>query len=414
MNLYDQAKKYIAGGVNSPVRAFKSVGGTPVFFKSGKGKFLNDSEGKQYTDFVLGWGPQILGHSHPAIVTAVRKRVQGAQCFGAPTVDETNLAKLLFSDFPSSYRSRLVNSGTEATMSALRLARAYSKRKIVVKFEGCYHGHSDGLLVKAGSGAITVAASHGVPSELIRLTQVLPYNDHLALEKLCKKMGKELACIIVEPIAGNMGVVMPTQEFVGKINRVSVKYDIPIILDEVITGFRFRFGPIGKKLGYRNNITTLGKIIGGGMPIGAYIADKNILKLIAPDGPVYQAGTLSGNPIAVSAGLAQLEYLKDHKEIYRKLNLLGEHLEEGLKRTLKDAIVNRYGSMFTIFFTNKQVTDLSSALECNTKRYAKFFHYMLKKGFYMPPSQFEAAFLCASHTHNDIDKFLQAIYESKI
>ncbi len=412
-DLFGEARKYIAGGVNSPVRAFKSVGGTPVFFTRGKGQRLYDVGGRKYTDLVLGWGPLILGHSHPAVVSAIKKTSARAQCFGAPTQDETRLAKLITSAFDGDVRIRLVNSGTEAGMSVIRLARAYRNRKLIIKFEGCYHGHSDSLLVKAGSGAISLPVSKGVPEEFTRLTRLLPYNNSEALRRFCKKYGRQVACIIVEPIAGNMGVVLPADDFIKTLNWASERFGILLIADEVITGFRFRFGPIASELGLRVDITMLGKIIGGGLPIGAYLAGKKLMGLVAPDGPVYQAGTLSGNPIAVNAGLAQLQFLKRRPQLYKKLDELGDHFVSEAKKILKNVTINRIGSMFTIFFTKEPVTDLTSALKSNTKRYAKFFHSMLRRGFYLPPSQFEAAFLSVQHTHKDIDRFLQAIRDRK-
>ncbi len=411
---YIRAKEVIPGGVNSPVRACKAVKSDPIFFERGEGAYLIDADGNRYIDYVGSWGPLILGHSHPNVIAEVYFASKRGTSFGAPTWLEVELAELLCKCIPSLEKVRLVNSGTEATMSALRLARAYTGRKKIVKFDGCYHGHSDSLLVRAGSGLATfgIPSSPGVPEELTSHTLSLPFNDKQAVEEAFKRYGNEIACVIVEPVPANMGVVLPKENFLEFLREITEKYGALLILDEVITGFRLGLGGAQEKFGIKPDLTCLGKIIGGGLPVGAYGGKAEIMNLIAPEGPVYQAGTLSGNPIAVSAGLATIkELLKPGT--YEKLEEISKYLEVGLKEILKELglsyQVTRCASMLTLFFTEREVNNFQDALSSDTEKFALFWQGMLKKGIYLPPSQFEAWFVNLAHKKEDIDKTLEAV-----
>lgn len=411
--LFAEAQRYIPGGVNSPVRAFRSVGGRPLFIKRAKGPRLYDVDGNSFLDYVLSWGPMILGHAHPAVTRAVVRAATNGTSYGAPTEQETRLARLICEALPSVDQVRFVSSGTEAVMSAIRLARAFTKRDTILKFEGCYHGHADHLLVKAGSGVATLGIpdSPGVPSAFAQHTLTAPYNDIKAVERLVQKHHRSLACIIVEPIAGNMGVVLPTDEFLPRLREVTGRHGILLIFDEVITGFRVHPGGAQTLYGVTPDLTCLGKIIGGGLPIGAYGGSREIMQLIAPAGPVYQAGTLSGNPLAVTAGLETLQRLKS-PTVYKKLDGLANQLADGLGAAAKKAGVpfyqTRMGSMLGGFFTKGPVWDYATAKQADTQAYAKFFRSMLQKGVYFAPSQFEAAFLSTTHATSHIGQTISS------
>ncbi|AEH22764.1 Glutamate-1-semialdehyde 2,1-aminomutase [Thermodesulfobacterium geofontis OPF15] len=413
---FKRALKSIPGGVNSPVRACKAVKADPIFFERGEGAYLIDVDGNRYIDYVCSWGPLILGHAHPEVIGSIYFASKKGTSFGAPTWQEVELAELIKNSIPSIEKIRLVNSGTEATMSAIRLARAYTGRKKIIKFEGCYHGHVDSLLVKAGSGLATfgIPATPGVPEELTSHTLNLPFNDFSAVEKAFLEYGKEIAAVIVEPIPGNMGVVLPENGFLEFLREITQKYKALLIFDEVITGFRI--GPSGAqgKYGINPDLTCLGKIIGGGLPVGAYGGKEEIMNLVSPEGPVYQAGTLSGNPIAVAAGIATLkELLKPGT--YERLEYISEKLEKGIREVLKELKlpyqINRAGSMLTLFFTKKEVKDFQSALTSDTEKFAIFWQKMLEEGIYLPPSQFEAWFVSLSHGEKEIEKTISAIYK---
>ncbi len=410
---FENAKKVIPGGVNSPVRAFKGVGGVPVFFSSGNGAFLTDIDGNNYIDFVGSWGPLVLGHCFPAVIEQVIKAAQSGTSFGAPTESETELAELIISMVPSIEMVRLVSSGTEATMSAIRLARGYTGRDLIVKFEGCYHGHGDSFLIAAGSGAATLGVpdSPGVPKSVASCTLIAKYNDVESVKSLFAEHGKKIAAIIVEPVAGNMGVVPPKQEFLQSLREITSKNGSLLIFDEVMTGFRVSPGGAQALYGVKPDLTTLGKIVGGGMPIGAYGGAKDIMSMISPLGPVYQAGTLSGNPVAVAAGLTTLKILRDNPEIYNTLEKNTDRLARSITRSCDQAgisvVCNRVGSMMTLFFTkDKQVLSFDDAKRCDTVKYGKYFHEMLEQGVYLPPSQFEAWFISAAHEDSEIDNAL--------
>jgi len=415
--LWKQAQRYMPGGVNSPVRAFKGVSGTPIFVERGKGCKIWDVDGNEYIDYVCSWGPLILGHAHREIVSRVKKAAEKGTSFGIPTERESELARAIIRAVPSVEMVRLVNSGTEAVMSAIRLARAFTNRSIVVKFEGCYHGHADGLLVKAGSGATTlgVPTSPGVPPEYAACTMTLPYNNIDAAAAACSDHGSRIACIIAEPIAGNMGVVPPVNGFLESLREITEKHGIVLIFDEIITGFRVAYGGAQSLFKIRPDLTTLGKIIGGGLPVGAYGGKAEIMEKMAPAGPVYQAGTLSGNPLAVEAGLAALEVLS-RPGVYKKLDKMASLLGEGLIRAARMAGIPSYhtriGSMLCMFFSEGPVNNYDDALKCNTQRYGKFFHEMLRRGVYLAPSQFEAAFVSLAHTEKDIEKTVRAAEQS--
>ncbi len=413
---FAEAQDVIPGGVNSPVRAFGGVGGTPIFIRSGSGCYLTDIDGNKYVDYVCSWGPLILGHAEPRVVKKINEAVANGTSYGAPTVLEIKLAQLVKEAMPSVEKVRMVNSGTEATMSAIRLARGYTKRDAVIKFDGCYHGHVDSLLIQAGSGATTLGTptSPGVPQDFVKHTISLPYNDIDAVNEVCSRRGKEIACIIVEAVAGNMGVVIPRKGYLEGLREITKKHGIILIFDEVMTGFRVAYGGVQSLYNIKPDLTTLGKIIGGGLPVGAYGGKKEIMDSISPVGAVYQAGTLSGNPVAMTAGIAMLEILKDAK-IYKSLEEKSQRLAAGMEKVCKDAKIPAYhtrvGSMLCTFFTGQPVTDYSTAKKCDTKRYAKFFHGMLERGFYFAPSQFEAAFVSTVHGEKEIDATIEAFKE---
>ncbi|HTT64848.1 MAG TPA: glutamate-1-semialdehyde 2,1-aminomutase [Bryobacteraceae bacterium] len=404
---FERAQKVIPGGVNSPVRAFRGVGGTPPFIARGEGSHIFDIDGNEYIDYVGSWGPLLLGHRHPAIVEAVQEALETGTSFGAPTEREIELAEAIRDAVPSMEMVRLVNSGTEATMSALRVARGFTGRDLTVKFEGCYHGHVDSLLVKAGSGLATlgIADTQGVPKAFTDTTLALPFNSADAVEAAFRVYGARIAAVIVEPVVGNMGCVPPQPGFLEALREITTRHGALLILDEVMTGFRVAYGGAQARFGIRPDITTLGKVIGGGLPIGAYGGRADIMSRVAPAGPIYQAGTLSGNPLAVAAGLAMLRYLKAHPEVYSALETLSAALAEAAPA---GAIMNRVGAMFTWFFTDQTVTDWPSAKRADTTRFAAFHRHMLEQGIYLPPSQFEAAFLSAAHTSEDIRKTREA------
>ncbi|PYX22344.1 MAG: glutamate-1-semialdehyde-2,1-aminomutase [Acidobacteria bacterium] len=412
--LQKRAEMMIPGGVNSPVRAFRAVGGDPPFVVRGRASHIFDADGNEYIDYIGSWGPLILGHAAPMVIEALGAALRNGTSFGASTPAEADLAELVLSAFPHLQKVRFVSSGTEATMSAIRLARAYTKRKYIVKFEGCYHGHADALLVKAGSGVATlgIPGSAGVPEEFTQFTLALPYNDTDALEEAFQKFKQQIACVIIEPVVGNMGCVPPARGYLEAVRAVTSNNAALLIFDEVMTGFRLAFGGAQELYAIKPDLTTMGKIIGGGLPVGAYGGPTEIMDLVAPLGPMYQAGTLSGNPLAMAAGYAQLRYLKEHKEIYARLDKLSGELVAGVAAAAKSASVpmttNRVGSMFTWFFTPGPVTDWESASKSDTEAFGRFFRNMLEGGIYLPPSQYEAAFLSAAHTEEDITKTIAA------
>jgi glutamate-1-semialdehyde 2,1-aminomutase len=411
--LFEEAQRYLPGGVDSPVRAFKAVGGTPLFIKRGKGSRLYDEDGNEFIDYVCSWGPLILGHAQPRIVGAVKGAVERGSSFGCPTELETILARMVCEAMPSIEMVRFVNSGTEAAMSAIRLARAFTGRNKVVKFAGCYHGHSDGLLAKVGSGMATlgIPSSPGVPATLTSDTLVAPYNNPEAMGQLFKDLASDIAAVIVEPVAGNMGVVLPQPGFLEHLRSLTCQSGALLIFDEVITGFRVAYGGAQSLYDVSPDLTCLGKIIGGGFPVGAYGGRKNIMEMVAPSGPVYQAGTLAGNPLAMTAGIETLTILKESK-VYDWLERKSSRLAKGIAEAASEAGVDiqlpRLGSMFTVFFTKDIVMDYETATKADTNLYANFFHEMLAQGIYLPPSQFEAAFVSAVHTHKDIQATVEA------
>jgi glutamate-1-semialdehyde 2,1-aminomutase len=408
--LLKRAQCLMPGGVNSPVRAYRSVGGTPPFIVRGEGSHLVDADGNRYLDYVCSWGPLLLGHRHPAILQALAEALECGTSFGAPTEREIELAEAIREAVPSMEMVRLVNSGTEATMSALRVARGFTGRDLTVKFEGCYHGHVDSLLVKAGSGMATlgIADTVGVPRAFAETTIALPFNSIDAVELAFRTHGGKIAAVIVEPVVGNMGCVPPQPGFLAAVREITARHGALLILDEVMTGFRVAYGGAQQLYGIKPDLTTLGKVIGGGLPVGAYGGRVDVMSRVAPLGPVYQAGTLSGNPLAVAAGLAMLRYLKAHPEVYTDLERRGARLAAAAPAGVT---VNRVGSMFTYFFTDGPVTDWDSAKRCDTQRFARFFHWMLERGVYLAPSQFEAAFLSAAHSDMDIDATIAAARE---
>ncbi len=417
--LQKRAEKLIPGGVNSPVRAFRSVGGEPPFLVRGEGAYIWDADGNQYVDYVGSWGPLILGHSVPDVVDAIIRAARKGTSFGASTPTEADLAALVAEAFPVVEKVRFVSSGTEATMSAIRLARAYTKRKYIVKFEGCYHGHSDALLVKAGSGVATlgIPGSAGVPEEFVRFTLALPYNDLKTLEEAFHKYKDQIACVIVEPVVGNMGCVPPHHGYLEGLRAITEREGTVLILDEVMTGFRLAFGGASELYNIKADLVTMGKIIGGGLPVGAYGGPSKIMDLIAPLGPVYQAGTLSGNPLAMAAGITVLSQLKQNRrQYYRQLEEYTLDLVAGILAAAKSSDVpmtaNRVGSMFTFFFTDRQVTDWDSAATCDTAKFGRFHNAMLNAGIWLPPSQFEVAFLSVAHTPRDLEQTIAAAKEA--
>ncbi len=415
--LFKKAKRIIPGGVNSPVRAFKAVGGSPLFIKSAKGSKIYDVDGNEYIDYVLSWGPMILGHSHPQVVKALKKATERGISYGAPTPLEVELAGMIRRAYPTMEIVRMVNSGTEATMSAIRVARGCTGRDKIIKFEGCYHGHADGLLVKAGSGAATfgVPTSPGVPKDYARNTITLPFNDLQAFERICEKTGKNVACVIIEPVVGNSGCILPLPGYLEGLRRLTLKYGIILIFDEVMTGFRISYGGAQKAFHIKPDMTCLGKVIGGGLPVGAYGGKKEIMKNVAPDGPIYQAGTLSGNPLAVTAGIETLKILS-RPDTYKKLLAKSKALEEALKDAAKRAGVKtkfyRAGTMFCTYFTDKDVYNFTDAKNTDTAAFAIFFRKMLKRGINLAPSAFEAGFMSLSHSPADINKTARAAYKS--
>ncbi len=409
--LFRRAQELIPGGVNSPVRAYRSVGGSPPFIARGEGSHIFDVDGNEYIDYVGSWGPLLLGHRHPAILAALEKALTIGTSFGAPTEQEVELAAAICDAVPSIEMVRLVNSGTEATMSAIRVARGFTGRDLIVKFEGCYHGHVDSLLVKAGSGVATlgIADTQGVPKSFCDTTIALPFNSVEAVEEAFRAHGPRIAGIIVEPVVGNMGCVPPRPGYLEALRNVTTQHGALLIFDEVMTGFRVAFGGAQQRFGIQPDLTTLGKVIGGGLPVGAYGGRKDIMSRVAPAGPIYQAGTLSGNPLAVAAGLAMLRHLKAHPEIYDQLERRAAEL---CCAAPAGVTVNRVGSMFTLFFTSQPVTDYESAKRSDTARFGRFFRAMLERGIYLAPSQFEAAFLSAAHTEEDISETVAAAAEA--
>jgi len=405
--VFQRSLRYLAGGVDSPVRAFRAVGGEPVVIARGEGPYVYDVDGNRYIDYVCSWGPLILGHAHPAVVEAVRRAAERGTSYGAPTEAEADLAQLIVEAMPSIELLRFVNSGTEATMSALRLARAFTGRDKIVKFEGCYHGHADGLLVQAGSGVATLGLpdSPGVPASYAQETLVARFNDVPSVEALFDRQGDAIAAVIVEPVAGNMGVVPPQPGFLEALREITRRAGALLVFDEVIAGFRVAYGGAQSLYGITPDLTCLGKIIGGGLPVGAYGGRREVMQMLAPNGPVYQAGTLSGNPLAMAAGVATLRELQP-PGFYERLDALSAKLVESVARAAKSAGVslwlNRVGSMRTPFFVDAPVTDYASARRSDTKLYARFFHAMLERGVYLAPSQFETVFISSAHTEREI------------
>lgn len=416
-SLFNRARKMIPGGVNSPVRAFKAVGGSPLFIERAKGSRIFDVDGNSYIDYVLSWGPMILGHAHPRVISAIRAAAEKGTSFGAPTPSEVELAGLLIRAFPSMDRVRMVNSGTEATMSAIRVARGFTGRDKIVKFEGCYHGHADGLLVKAGSGATTfgVPDSPGVPATYAKNTITLPFNNTAALKGVIEREWKSIACVILEPVVGNIGCVLPKIAFLKALRSLTRKYGVVLIFDEVMTGFRVSMGGAQELYEIKPDMTCLGKVIGGGLPVGAYGGREDIMKMVAPEGPVYQAGTLSGNPIAMTAGIETVKVL-NKKGVYESILAKAADLEEALKDAARMAGAEtrfyRAGTMFCTYFTGKDVLDYDTAKLSDTGKFARFFMGMLERGINLAPSQFEAGFISLAHTSLDISKTAKAAYEA--
>ncbi|MCH9028646.1 MAG: glutamate-1-semialdehyde 2,1-aminomutase [Bacteroidetes bacterium] len=416
--LFEEAKKYIPGGVNSPVRAFKSVGGDPLFITHGKGSKFYDADGNEYIDYIGSWGPHLFGHNPPFIKNALLTAIGNGTSFGTPTELEIIMAELIVELVRSVEKVRMVNSGTEATMSALRVARGYTGREKFIKFEGCYHGHADCFLIKAGSGALTlgVPTSPGVTKGNAADTLVADYNDIDSVKKLVVANKDEIAAVIIEPIAGNMGVVPSKINFLTELRSLCDEENLVLIFDEVMTGFRVSAGGAQNVLGVTPDLSTFGKIIGGGLPVGAFGGKAEIMDLIAPDGPVYQAGTLSGNPLAMAAGVAALSYIKDHPELYDELEKKSSYLENGFKENLdlvgKNYTMNRVGSMMCMFFAEEPVEDFNSAVKSDTELYGKYYHQMLEREIYLAPAQFEALFVSTAHSADDIDKTIEAHRES--
>ncbi|MGD0591024.1 MAG: glutamate-1-semialdehyde 2,1-aminomutase [Bacteroidota bacterium] len=416
--LFIKAQTIIPGGVNSPVRAFKAVGRTPIFIKRASAAFVWDEDRNKYIDYVGSWGPMILGHANPAITKAIREASKRGTSFGAPTRLEIKMAELITKLIPSIEMIRMVNSGTEATMSAIRLARAYTGKDMIIKFEGCYHGHGDSFLIKAGSGAMTLGVpdSPGILSTIAVNTLTARYNDLTSVRTAMEQNKDQIAAIIVEPIAGNMGCVPPMDGFLQGLRSMCNEFKALLIFDEVMTGFRVALGGAQALYGVRPDLTTLGKIIGGGLPVGAYGGKKEIMQMVAPAGPMYQAGTLSGNPLAMAAGLAMLRILHANKMIYKQLEQRSAQLEEGIRANLNklglEHTFNRVGSMCTLFFTPKPVTDYDTAKTSDTAKFSTYFNSMLEQGIYLPPSQFEAAFISTAHSERIIEKTIKASYKA--
>jgi len=415
---FEEAVKYIPGGVNSPVRAFKSVGGTPRFMKRAQGAYLTDEDNNKYIDLIGSWGPMILGHAFGPVENAVRKAIRSSFSFGAPTVKEVEMARLICQLVPSVEMVRMVNSGTEATMSAIRLARAYTGRNKIIKFEGCYHGHGDAFLISAGSGALSLGVpdSPGITPSTLQDTLTAPYNDIEAVKALASSHKGQIAALIIEPVVGNMGCVLPGEGYLQALREICTQEGIVYIFDEVMTGFRLAPGGAQERFGILPDLTTMGKIIGGGMPVGAYGGKKEIMQMVAPSGPMYQAGTLSGNPIAMSAGLAMLKHLKKHPEIYEQLEETGQYMAEGIRRSLKELgleyTVNQIGSMYSLFFTPEKVINYQTAKTADTTLFGKYFHGMLQRGVYLAPSQFESLFLSSKIDRKLANKILRASHDT--
>ena len=412
-SLFQEAQKHIPGGVNSPVRAFRAVGGTPVFFERAKGAYLYDVSDKKYIDYVLSWGPMVLGHAHPEVIAAVSKTIQDGLSFGAPTALESEVAEEICRLFPSMDMVRMVSSGTEATMSALRLARGFTGRDKIVKFEGCYHGHSDSLLVKAGSGALTfgVPSSPGVPDSIAEHTLTLPYNDLDAVDEAFRQHGEQIACIIVEPVAGNMNCIPPVPGFLEKLRSACTEYQSVLIFDEVMTGFRVSLSGAQSAYGIQPDMTCLGKVVGGGMPVGAFGGKREIMEQLSPLGPVYQAGTLSGNPVAMAAGLTTLKLIQIDG-FYQQLEDKVTKLTSGIRAAASEAGIalttNQAGSMFGVFFSEEDsVTNYQQVMACDNDQFNRFFHKMLELGVYLAPASYEAAFMSAAHTEDDLDQTIE-------
>jgi glutamate-1-semialdehyde 2,1-aminomutase len=418
--LFTEAQQYIPGGVNSPVRAFRQVGGTPIFMKSANGAYLYDADGNKYIDYINSWGPMIIGHSHPKVVAALQEQVATAVSFGAPTEQETSLAKLITQMVPGIDLIRFVNSGTEACMSALRLARGYTNRSKFIKFEGHYHGHSDAFLKKAGSGVATlnIKVNAGIPSAVVEDTLVASFNDFEDVERLFIENKNDIAAIIVEPVPGNMGCVIPKHGYLQHLRSLCNKYGAVLIFDEVMTGFRLSRGGAQELFDIQADLVTFGKVIGGGLPVGAFGGKKEIMSKIAPLGDVYQAGTLSGNPLAMVAGYTTLSLLNENVEIYNSLHKKTEYLEKGLREELNKKglafVINRIGSMISVHFCENEVVDFKSATAGNNDAFKKFFHGMLKNGVYLPPSPFETWFLSEALTDEDLDKTIEAVHNLKM
>ena len=418
--LFEKAQNFIPGGVNSPVRAFRAVGGSPVFIKSAKGPYVYDEDDNEYIELINSWGPMILGHGHELIQKAVADAIQHSFSFGAPTRREVEIAELITSMVPSIEKVRMVNSGTEATMSAIRVARGFTGRDKIIKFEGCYHGHGDSFLIAAGSGAVTFGTpdSPGVTKGVANDTLTAPYNDLESVQKLVDANKGHIAALILEPVVGNMGCVLPAEGFLEGLRKICDEEGIVFIFDEVMTGFRLSKGGAQERFGIKPDLTTLGKIIGGGMPVGAYGGKAEIMNWVSPLGPVYQAGTLSGNPIAMAAGLTMLNYLNEHPEVYSQLEVSGHKLVNGFTNSMKklglNYTINSVGSMYTLFFTEQQVTDFPSAKSSDLPLFGKYFHAMLDRGIYMGPSQFESMFLSTALEDSHIERIIQANEESLI
>ena len=417
-SLFEEAKKFIPGGVNSPVRAFKSVGGNPIFVERGSGSKFYDVDGNEFIDYIGSWGPHLFGHNPSFIKDALMNAINNGTSFGAPTEIEVQMAKLITELVPSIDMVRMVNSGTEATMSAVRAARGFTGKEKIIKFEGCYHGHGDFFLIKAGSGALTfgVPTSPGVTKGNAADTLIADFNNIESVKKLIQANKNEIACVIIEPVVGNMGTVRADNSFIKELREVCSNENIILIFDEVMTGFRLAKGGAQEILGITPDLTTFGKIIGGGLPVGAYGGKKEIMEMVSPSGPVYQAGTLSGNPLAMSAGLAALNHIKNNPDIYSLLEEKGKYLEDGIKDGIKSISknyqLNRVGSMMTLFFTEEAVIDYNTAVKSDTKLFAKYFHEMLNRGIYFPPAQFEAMFISTAHSKEDLDKTIEANLEA--
>lgn len=417
-SLFEKAKSVIPGGVNSPVRAFKAVGGDPIFIQSAKGAYLFDADGNKYIELINSWGPMILGHASEVVENAVRDAISSSLSFGAPTEKEVQMAELIVSMVPSIEKVRMVNSGTEATMSAIRLARGYTGRDKIIKFEGCYHGHGDSFLIAAGSGAITMGEpnSPGVTKGTAADTLTAPYNDVEAVEQLVKANAGQIAALILEPVAGNMGCVPPKAGYLQALREICDREGIVLIFDEVMTGFRLSKGGAQELYGIRPDLTTLGKIIGGGMPVGAYGGKKEIMDFVSPAGPVYQAGTLSGNPIAMSAGLAMLNYLNTNPEVYETINASTDAIVSGLRSSLQSLglpyTIQQVGSMYSLFFTDKEVWNFDDAKSCDTALFGKYFHQMLDHGVYLAPAQFEALFISTAIGQQEVEAIVSANHQS--